>query len=257
MSLYDDARLSYAQAASISASDADGMPKRSNEQVVLDAVRCALSAGDYASADSFLNSSVRNSKNSQIQALIKLYTQWSALCKAETKEDLDEPLFILQAYLKLDTLLSIRPSILLTLWYITGSASYSNQLLKDFPSSVEAAIVKGDVQLLPTPFWFFVPKTGEAVAGSGSFSETHTVSETKESQTPTAKFTKYQLGLFRTESNAKLLCDELLKKGFESYITSEKRSSGTTYYIVLVKENSQGNVADRLRSAGYDCYGVD
>ena len=72
-----------------------------------------------------------------------------------------------------------------------------------------------------------------------------------------AKFTKWQLGLFKTEANAKALCDELKTKGFSSYITSEKRTSGTTYYIVLVNETAEGNIADRLRSAGYDCYPVE
>ena len=71
------------------------------------------------------------------------------------------------------------------------------------------------------------------------------------------KFSKWQLGLFRTESNAKLLMEEVCAKGFDAYITSEKRASGTTYYIVLVREDKNGNVAERLRSAGYDCYAVE
>ena len=54
-----------------------------------------------------------------------------------------------------------------------------------------------------------------------------------------------------------LLADEVKAKGFDSFITTEKRASGTTYYIVLVREDKNGNVADRLRSSGYDCYGVE
>ena len=46
-------------------------------------------------------------------------------------------------------------------------------------------------------------------------------------------------------------------KGFDAYITTETRASGTTYFIVLVREDKTGNVADRLRSSGYDCYGVE
>ena len=88
MALYDDAQKSYAQAAAIAAGDAAGMPKKTNEQIVLDAVRCALSSGDYATADSYLNSAVRNSKNATVQAYIKLYSQWSALCKADTVSDI-------------------------------------------------------------------------------------------------------------------------------------------------------------------------
>lgn len=268
MALYDQAQKFYAQAASIAAGDAEGMPKKSNEEIVLDAIRCALSSGDYMTADSYLNSAVRNTRNQKIQAYIKLYTQWSALCRAEKVDDIQEPLVMLQAYLKLDSMECLRPAIYLTLWYLTGDKSYSQQLASKYPKSPEAAIVKGDVQLLPTPFWFFVPKSGEAEQGTGSYADTPSSSgtsssaanETSSSQGQSAassKTTKWQLGLFKTQSNAKLLVDELKSKGFEAYTTSETRASGTTYHIVLVNEDKSGNIADKLRNAGYDCYAVD
>lgn len=268
IALYDQAQKSYAQAASIAAGDAEGMPKKSNEEIVLDAIRCALSSGDYMTADSYLNSAVRNTRNQKIQAYIKLYTQWSALCRAEKVDDIQEPLVMLQAYLKLDSMECLRPAIYLTLWYLTGDKSYSQQLASKYPKSPEAAIVKGDVQLLPTPFWFFVPKSGEAEQGTGSYADTSSSSgtsssaanETSSSQgqsSASSKTTKWQLGLFKTQSNAKLLVDELKSKGFEAYTTSETRASGTTYHIVLVNEDKSGNMADKLRNAGYDCYAVD
>lgn len=286
-SMYDEAQKSYVAAAGIASADAEGMPKRTNEQLVLDAVRCALCTGDSATADSYLNSAVRNSRNPEIIAYVKLYAQWSALCGAESTEDLNEPLEILKAYLNVSSMDSVKPVILLTLWFITGEEAYSKRIVTDYPKSVEAAIVNGDVQLLPVPFWFFVPKTGVAQQGTGTFSSSATTaSETAtssiststagaSSSTSTASavgldsssnssvaqtqhaFTKWQLGLFRTESNATYLADELKKKGFAAYITSEKRASGTTYYIVLVNENADKDIADRLRSAGYDCYPVD
>ena len=261
MALYNDAQKSYAQAAAIAAGDAEGMPKKTNEQIVLDAVRCALSSGDYATADSYLNSAVRNSKNPTVQAYIKLYSQWSALCKAEDVSDIQEPLVMLQAYLKIDSMNAVKPAVLLTLWYVTGEKSYSQQITKLYPKSIEASIVCGDAQLLPTPFWFFVPKSGEAEQGTGSIvmpeEPKQTAAQSAAASVAPAKFTKWQLGLFRTESNAKLLADEVKAKGFDAYITTEKRASGTTYYIVLVREDKTGNVADRLRSSGYDCYGVE
>jgi cell division septation protein DedD len=263
MALYDDAQKSYAQAAAIAAGDAEGMPKKTNEQIVLDAVRCALSCGDYATADSYLNSAVRNSKNPTVQAYIKLYTQWSALCKADDVVDIQEPVVMLQAYLKVDSMNSVKPALLLTLWYVTGEKSYSQQITKLYPKSIEASIVRGDAQLLPTPFWFFVPKSGEAEQGTGSIAMPEEPKQTAAEKAAAsveaapARFTKWQLGLFRTESNANYLAEELKKKGFAAYITSEKRASGTTYYIVLVNENADKDIADRLRSAGYDCYPVD
>lgn len=256
MADYSDASASYAAAAGITGGDAEGMPKKSNEQLVLDAVRCALSSGDFQTADSYLNSSVRNSKNERIQSYIKLYTQWSSLCKANSIDDLQEPIILLQAYLKVDSMKDIQPAILLTLWYVTGDDSYSVQLSEKFPKSVEASIVKGDVQLLPSPFWFFVPKSGEVEMGSGSYSSDVTEIETS-TEKKDSKTTKLQLGLFKTESNAKLLVEELKKKGFTCYITPETRASGTTYYIVTTNENEKGTVADELRSAGYDCYVIE
>lgn len=260
MSQYNDAQKTYAQAASIGAGDAEGMPKKTNEQIVLDAVRCALSSGDYATADSYLNSAVRNSKDENVQAYIKLYTQWSALCKADTVADIQEPIVMLQAYTKVASMEIVKPAIYLTLWYITGDKSYSTQITSKYPKSIEASVVKGDAQLLPTPFWFFVPKSGEAEQGTGTYAvveEPKTpATEPAPSATP-AKFSKWQLGLFRTESNAKLLADEVKSKGFDAFITTETRASGTKYFIVLVNEDKTGNVADRLRSSGYDCYAVE
>ena len=262
MALYDDAQKSYAQAAGIAAGDAEGMPKKTNEQIVLDAVRCALSSGDYETADAYLNSAVRNSKNEKIQAYIKLYSQWSALCKADSVEEIQEPVVMLQAYTKVDSMAVVKPAILLTLWYVTGDKSYSQAITSAYPKSIEASVVKGDAQLLPTPFWFFVPKSGEAEQGTGTFTvadsgPTRASGTASSVSTADSKITKWQLGLFRTESNAKLLADELKGKGFAAYVTSETRASGTTYYIVLVNEDKSGTVADKLRSAGYDCYAVD
>ncbi|MBO4533228.1 MAG: SPOR domain-containing protein [Treponema sp.] len=257
MSLYGDAQKNYAAAAGISAGDADGMPKKTNEQLVLDAVRCALCCGEYTIADSYLNSAVRNSKNAEILSYVKLYAQWSALCRAQNVDDLNEPLELLKAYLKVESMKSVHPVILLTLWYVTGEKSWANQITKNYPSSTEAAIVKGDVQLLPTPFWFFVPKSGVAEQGTGTFSDVSTVASESVAPVTATKNTKWQLGLFKTESNAKLLCEEVQKKGFDAYVTSEVRASGTTYYIVLVKDDGTNTTADKLRSSGYDCYPVE
>ena len=258
MSLYGDAQKNYAAAAGIAAGNAEDMPKKTNEQLVLDAVRCALCCGEYSIADSYLNSAVRNSKNPEIQSYIKLYTQWSALCRAENVDDLNEPLELLKAYLKVQSMSPVHPVILLTLWYVTGDKSWSAQIVKNYPASTEAAIVNGDVQLLPTPFWYFVPKSGVAEQGTGTFKEDISVEPAPAQTTSSApnKNTKWQLGLFKTESNAKLLCEEVKQKGFNAYVTNETRASGTTYFIVLVKDDGTGT-ADKLRSAGYDCYPVE
>lgn len=288
MSFYSDAQISYASAASIAAPDAEGFPKKSNEQLVLDAVRCALSAGDSDTAELYLNSAVRNSKNARIRAYIKLYSQWSKLCRADTAEDLQEPILILQSYVKNEAMSFVKPAVLLTLWYLTGEKSYGVEIQGLYPNSMEAAVVNGDAQLLPTPFWFFVPKKGEAEQGTGSLAAVELPKDEQNadangaislpglnaSSSPAAaqasgnvppapasasgekSACKLQVGFFSSKKNAESLSDELKKKNFSPYITSETRSSGNTYYLVLLNDED-GSLADKLRSNGYECYVVE
>lgn len=158
MALYADAQKSYSIAAGITAGNAEGMPKKSSERLVIDAVRCALSAGDYETAKNWLNSAVRNSKSEEIQATVKLYDQWCALSSAETYEQTIEPVAMLKAYLEIPSMQIQKPAVLLTLWYITGEKTYSQMLEKEFPQSPETAIATGNAQIYPAPFWYFVPR---------------------------------------------------------------------------------------------------
>lgn len=293
MSKYADAQKSYATAAGIAGGNADGMPKKSSERLVVDAIRCALSAGDYENAENYLNSAVRNSKNPEIQAYIKLYEQWSSLCKAETVSDTIEPIAMLKAYLEIPSLSAIKPSVLLTLWYFTGDSKYSVSLNSEFPKSSEAGIVNGRIQIYPAPFWYFTPrKNNVSIVPVESVPETASVSadiqiekvktvgkeeissaETKKTQEKTAvlpvssdqietsettseKPSKQQLGLFRDKNNAQNFVNRLKDKGFTAYINEETRSSGTIYYSVLVNENKDGSMGEILKSAGFECYPI-
>jgi hypothetical protein len=67
---------------------------------------------------------------------------------------------------------------------------------------------------------------------------------------------RYQrLGLFRLVANARRLVDEVTAKGF-SPILRKTVQSGETYYIVLVAENANRTMRDRLNAAGFECYSV-
>lgn len=263
--LYDDARSSYVAAAAIGAGDAPGMAKRSSEQLVLDAVRCSLSSGDWQTADSYLNSAVRNSTNGAIQSYIKLYSVWSMLCRADSRSALEEPLALLSAYSSLSNMEAVRPQVLFTLWYLTGEQSWANDLKKRYPTALETGIVNGTVRLLPAPFWFFVPHneivSGESeavgeivsIAGDG---KSNSSSGTASGSAASGGLTRMQLGLFRERANADAMIKRVGDKGFSAYLTTETRSSGTTYYIVLVND-PDGSVATKLRSAGFECYAYD
>lgn len=274
LGLYSDASLSYAQAAGIGAGDADGMTKVSSEQLVLDAVRASLCAGDFETADNYLNSAVRSSKDEKVLAYINLYAQWSALCKAESIDDTKDCVALLKAYSSMDSMKSVQPALLLTLWYVTGDDSYSAQIKKNFPASPEAALVTGKIQIMSVPFWYFVPHAGQQVEApanvaidqpkaepdkqteSNTSADASAKSASTQTQTDDGKITREQCGLFRSEDNAKSLVEKLKTKGFAAKITTEKRASGTTYYIVVVDENKDGTIGLKLRDAGFECYPV-
>ncbi len=267
---YSEAQKHYAAAAGISGSSnmPAGIPNKSSAQLVIDAVRCALSAGDYSTADSYLNSSVRNSKEEDVVAHVKLYEQWSALCKANSIDDTSDPLAILKTYSSMDSMKSVRPSILLTLWHLTGSDEYSSRLKNEFPKSMETAVVKGEIQVLPSPFWFFVPRGGSDIPdldiGKTEISSknenqnqkdnSNETDSSKNNAGKTEKIVKQQLGLFRDKANAQSLFDKVKQKGFSPEIETEIRPSGTTYYLVVVPENKENTMGKLLKTAGFECY---
>ena len=281
LGLYSQASKSYAQAAGISAGDAKNMQKVSAEQLVLNAVRSSLNSGDWETAKSYLNSAVRSSKNPKILAYVNLYEIWADLCRASNYSETKDSIELLKAYSSMESMIYVRPAVLLTLWYITDENSYADELKKNYPSSPEAGIAKGTVQIASIPFWYFVPrksskenltatekiqqdsktsqsqqeKKSEISINNKLESETKNNSDAKKTyERPKTSVTKEQLGFFREEKNARELVDKVRAKNFDAYFYKETRSSGTTYFIVVVDEDANLSVGKKLKEAGFDCY---
>ena len=66
-----------------------------------------------------------------------------------------------------------------------------------------------------------------------------------------------QLGLFKKKENADECIRKAKEKGFDAYCYTETRSSGTTYFIVAVDENSSMTMGQKLKNAGIDCYTIE
>ena len=215
---------------------------------------------------------MRSSKNPEILAHVNLYSVWADLCRAKNVAETSGSVATLKVYAESESIKSVRPAVLLTLWYITGQGQYSDSLKKSYPNSPEAGIVKGNVKVLSVPFWYFVPravpeaqvaetastpKTTTSSSSSSTEKKTTSSSTTKESQSSSVKKVREQLGLFRNKDNADTLIKDLKAKGFTAYSYTETRASGTTYYIVVVDENKDGTMGKKLRAAGFDCYPVE
>lgn len=279
-SLFADASQSFAKAAGISVEQGAinsfilkkeakaaekivySMLKKTSSILVLDAVRSSLNAGDSKNALSYLNSSVRNSKDERIQAKIKLYEIWAKLCDADSEKDLEESVTLLKAYSTLSSMESEKASILFTLWYVNNDTDAAAKLKALYPNSAETSVVTGNASLMPTPFWFFVPRKGNALANAND-SKASSLTVDSPSSKPAAvsdseseKVKRQQVGLFGKKENAQGLVERLKEKGFSAYIEEEKRPSGNIYFIVVVNENEKGTIGMQLKTAGFDCYPI-
>ena len=265
LGLYTDAGNSYAKAAGIAAHDASNMPKVTSEQLVLNAVRANLCAGNWETADSYLNSAVRNSKNETVSATVKLYSVWSDLCKASSVPgaDISDSVELLKAYSSMQSMKSVKAQVLFTLWHLTSARVYAEELNREFPLSPESSVANGKSQIMRVPFWYFVPKENSASSSQNRYGENSEVpakessvqSEIPLSQKHPGK--KQQLGLFKKKENADDCIRKAKQKGFDAYCYTETRSSGTTYFIVAVDENSSMTMGQKLKNAGIDCYTIE
>ena len=271
---YGSAAAWYAKAAGISAAPAPNTPVFTSEELVLAAVRCSLSCGESQKAEGYL-AFLENSTNEKTNAYVGLYKMWSTLSTVSSNQQLSEPVATLQSYATMASMKWVRSSVYLTLWYITGNAEWSSKLQKEYPESAEAAIVTGAAKLLPTPFWFFLPRTEIA---DNSAAENTVVSEKQATGTSSSGnhsggnhsggmlsanttaeshvIVRQQVGFFRNKENAENLVTRLSEAGFKSDITQEKRASGTSYFVVTVPEDAQKNMGLKLKTAGFECYPV-
>ena len=266
---YGSAAAWYAKAAGISAAPAPNTPVFTSEELVLAAVRCSLSCGESQKAEGYL-AFLENSTNEKTKAYVGLYKMWSTLSTVSSNQQLSEPVATLQSYATMASMKWVRSSVYLTLWYITGNAEWSSKLQKEYPESAEAAIVTGAAKLLPTPFWFFLPRTEIA---DNSAAENTVVSEKQATGTSSSGnhsggmisanttaeshvIVRQQVGFFRNKENAENLVTRLSEAGFKSDITQEKRASGTSYFVVTVPEDAQKTMGLKLKTAGFECYPV-
>lgn len=260
---YEKAATWYARAAAIAASPAPGAPALTSEELVLAAVRCSLSCGNNQQADSYL-ASIASTSSEETMAYYRLYKMWSWLCGIQSSQELLEPVTVLKTYATMDSMKIVRPPVYLTLWYLTGESEWSKKLQAEYPKSAETALVTGVAHMLPTPFWFFLPR--DEVAMNNTASPTRSDVETsspsgsgKSSSTGTAEshvVVKQQVGFFRSRDNAENLASRLRDAGFKPDISEEQRQSGTVYFVVTVPEDKDNSAGLRLKTAGFECYPV-
>jgi len=278
-------RLGLFDAASARYNDAAfALPMR-DDCLLLDAARCALSANDVEKADGFVRAVLLTNFDEQILLRARLYAAWIRLAA----DDRQNAFTLLRTYAKNDAFAPWIPSILFTLWWADNDGDARSRLLASFPLSHEAAIVRGEMSLAPSPYWFLMGRpeplvtafnqagtafppaaaaTNAATATSTTTAGTSTAAPAAAAATTvataatttapaaaTAPGTLWQqAGFFRNREYAEERAAQLKKKGFLPVIRSETRPSGTVYFSVLISEDAQRTTGTRLKDAGFESY---
>lgn len=267
--LYQEASKSYIACSKIVSNQTE------KDSFVLKASRCFLSCGDAEKTDALLTSIASTARVGENAPLLKLYAAWSWLAKCSTFEETHEPTVILNSYLKMDSMKSVKKEILFTLWYITLEEKYITTLQNEFPNSLECAMAQGKVDLSPLPFWYFSPRREVSIKSETKIEPTtekieekideklslpETKIETKDEPKKEEKLNQekiytYQLGFFSSKENAQRLVDRVAEKNIQAQIKEEVRPSGNTYFAVIVK-STDSEIGTIIKNSGFECYPV-
>lgn len=244
--LYMDAYASFASAIALD----NTVP---NAELRLDAAVCAMGVGEVSIAESVLDSVLAINSENANGAKAKLYAVWCGILKAPDAKSLSYPVGLLKNFLEDESMKCVEVQVLFSLWWLTNDDVYAARLKKDFAGTGEASIASGAANVLPVPYWYFIPRQNVAFT-INSVDVTTSPSGVNKTDTD-GKVVWQQVGLFRAEENAQNYIRRLKESGFEPEVLKQKKASGNIYTVVVVRE-TDGSVGQRLKNAGFECYPI-
>lgn len=244
--LYAEAAEHYSQSASLATRASDVFTLK------LAAARAYIMSGDNQLGAYILKTLLAESTDIETKKEATIYLLFSSLAEADK---LHENIQTIKKFIA-DPLYSHYASTLnFLLYWLTGDEQVRASLIKNFPASIEAAVVQNKASVSPVAFWYLMPRTKAESKNSNTKKDSQReVSNTFEYEN--AKAYAYQLGFFKNISYAEKLKDELKSKGFDAYIKIENKNDSTSY-SVLVKENTTAaSISERLKHEGYEAYPI-
>ena len=247
-SLFENAGEHYLRYYNITPLAKDG------KKYLLKALKCFILSGSTTQAYTAYGklSSIRDTKPSVYDIEGDLYLQYLHL-----KESLDDPsmdfnsiIHTLKSYSNNPNFAPFKATILFTLWFISNDKEAEDIILRKYPKSMEAMLVKGDVIILPTTFWYLLP------SNKTYYDEELTLPSLDSSSTKISIPIAYQIGFFKNREYANAQAKKLSLQGYVVEIKEEKRESGTIYFAVFVIEKENGNVGIRLKNEGYETFPI-
>ena len=252
--VFEDAGRFYMEAFNLSSS----LEEREAKKYLIKAIKVFIIGGNieegYVAYGKL--ASIKEDKPSTYDKEAELYIQYLKIAEMISSNDEDvEPIISkLKTYAKDSSFKELRPSILLTLWFIANDVEAEKFILKEYPSSIEAMIVKGDALILPSTFWYLLPKNSFTL-GSSQFSQQNKGDEVS-SFTTVSTPKAYQIGFFKLKEHAEKQKEKLKKLGFDVEMKAEKRGKDAIYYAVFVLEKEAGRTGLRLKDAGFESFPI-
>jgi tetratricopeptide (TPR) repeat protein len=239
-------------------------PEKRDAKSLLEGARCLAAMGQFDAAGEYVRDILLTGDGQEAQSEARyLGAQIQAFGTGNAA--------VLASFLRNGEYADKRPSMLYTLWRITGEEAYKTRLETEYPASPEARILlnvpAGQVLGAPTPMWLLLSGREGIVLGEpraaadGSSGEapvpaSFPASGAAPSSAVAAGSAVLQTGLFRNEENTQAMAERLTKAGFTPLIT-RRRVNGTEYWAVGVSpgENMQDAVL-KLKDAGFESFPV-
>jgi len=252
--VFDDAGRFYVEAFNI----ARALEEQDAKKYLIKAIRVFIIGGNieegYIAYGKLV--SMREAKPSKYDKEAELYIQYLQIAEmiSSSVQDIEPIIKKLKTYANDASFKEFKLSILLTLWFIANDIEAEKFILKEYPSSIEAMVIKGDAFILPSTFWYLLPKNSFTL-NSSTFSE----QTTREQVTASATISiprAYQIGFFKVKEHAEKQQKNLRERGFDVEIKEEKRAKNTVYYAVFVLEREGGRTGLRLKDAGFESFPI-
>ncbi|MDR2743399.1 MAG: SPOR domain-containing protein [Treponema sp.] len=240
-------------------------PEKRDGMSLLEGARCLAAMGQFDAAGEYVRNILLTGDVQKVQSEARyLGSQIQAFRTGNGA--------VLASFLRDDEYADRRPSILYTLWRVTGEEAYKTRLEAEYPASLEARIIRdvpaGRVLGAPTAMWLLLPGREGIVLGEPLTTVDGSLQDAPPRSTPTpvpasqtsppaaAGSPILQTGLFRSEENTQALAERLRKAGFTPLIT-RRRVNGTEYWAVGVSPGeNMHDVILRLKDAGFEAFPV-
>ncbi len=248
---FDEAVLTYTSAAAL-------LPGTSSDLLSLDAARCYLMMNDTQAAADIVNKVLLSGLDPAVQGRARAYGLWIRIVSSDREQSLS----LIRSLTQDVSFEDYAPALLFGLWWAEHNGEARDLLLSTWPLSPEAAIVRGEVAVSPQSFWFLMDRQSvnqsrveNTVQESVSVPEPVQKESVPIESTPSDKDVLWQqVGFFRNKDYADELARRLHALGLSPLIRSERRPSGTEYFVVLVSEDNNFTTAAKLKNAGYESF---